>query len=259
MLDDDTTMTSTPGLSKSFTQGGKLPVSKPGLRTSWGHVGGAVAVTVTVVVAVDTEVTVWVDGGRVMSSVTVDAAGVSVRVVVEVEVTVEAGIVGGQVLEPGCVMVVVTVEGAGHVLEVGYVEVELVDETEEELLQPVTNPPILATTHPTDLDVDVMLGHVLPIPVTDIVLVVVAVVVWSIVTSCVLVVVSVVVLKSVVVSFVVLKSVVVFIVVLSTVVVLVVVFVVVLKPVRVEVFGNRQFHHSHTKERTVVSGQINVV
>jgi hypothetical protein len=138
-----------------------------------------------------------------------------------VEVTVEAGIVGGQVLGLDCVIVVVTVETAEHVLEVREVEVELVVETEEGELQPVTNPPILATTHPTDLAVDVMLGHVLPEPVTEIVLVVVAVavVVWLIVTSCVFVVVSVVVL--------------------STVVVFVVVLVVVLKSVCVEVFANR--------------------
>jgi hypothetical protein len=130
---------------------------------------------------------------------------------VVVEVTVEAGIVGGQVLELDCVIVAVTVEGAGHVLEVRDVEVELVVETEEEELQPVTNPPILATTHPTDLAVDEMLGHVVPELVTEIVLVVVAVavVVWLTVTSCVFVVVS------------------------------VVVFVVVLKSVWVEVFATR--------------------
>jgi hypothetical protein len=94
-----------------------------------------------------------------------------------VEVTVEAGIVGGQVLGLDCVIVVVTVETAGHVLEVWDIEVELVVETEEDGLQPVTNPPILATAHPTDLgvDVDVLLGHVLPEPVTEIVLVVVVV------------------------------------------------------------------------------------
>jgi hypothetical protein len=96
-----------------------------------------------------------------------------------VEVTVEAGIVGGQVLGLDCVIVVVTVETAGHVLGVWDIEVELVVETEEDGLQPVTNPPILATTHPTDLgvdvDVDVLLGHVLPEPVTEIVLVVVVV------------------------------------------------------------------------------------
>jgi hypothetical protein len=65
MLDDATTMTVTPGLSKSFTHPVKPLVSKPELRTSWGHVGCAVAVMVTVVVDVDTEVTVCVDGGVV--------------------------------------------------------------------------------------------------------------------------------------------------------------------------------------------------
>jgi len=161
---------------------------------------------------------------------------------VVVEVTVEAGIIGGQVLELDCVIVVVNVE-AGHMFEVWDVDIELVVETEEDGLH--ANPPILATTHPTNLDVDVdvlVVGHMLPEPVTEIVLVVV--VVRLIVTSCVAVVVSVVVLKSVVVSVVVLKSVVVFVVVLSTVVV----FVVVLKSVWVEVFGNCQPFHSHTTE-----------
>jgi hypothetical protein len=65
MLDDATTMTVTPGLSLEFTHPVKSPVSKLGLRTSWGHVGCAVALTVTVVVVVDTEVTVCVDGGVV--------------------------------------------------------------------------------------------------------------------------------------------------------------------------------------------------
>jgi hypothetical protein len=65
MLDDATTMRVTPGLSPVYTQSVRSPASKPGLRTSWGHVGCAVALTVTVVVAVDTEVTVFVDGGVV--------------------------------------------------------------------------------------------------------------------------------------------------------------------------------------------------
>ena len=78
-------------------------------------------------------------------------------------------------LEFKCVMVVVTVE-AGHVFEVCNVEVELVDETEKDGLQP--NPPILATKHPTNLDVDVDIlevGHMFPEPVTEIVLVIVVV------------------------------------------------------------------------------------
>ena len=54
--------------------------------------------------------------------------------IVVVKVTVEAGIVGGQVLKLDCVIVAVTVEGAGHVLEVRDVEAELVVETEEEEL-----------------------------------------------------------------------------------------------------------------------------
>jgi len=61
-----TTMTVTSGLPPSLLQPEKLPVSKPGLKTSWGHVGCAVALlAVTVVVTVDTEVTVCVDGGVV--------------------------------------------------------------------------------------------------------------------------------------------------------------------------------------------------
>ena len=64
MLDDVTTMTVTSGLPPSLLQPEKLPVSKPGLKTSWGHVDCAVALllAVTVVVTVDTEVTVCVDG-----------------------------------------------------------------------------------------------------------------------------------------------------------------------------------------------------
>ena len=49
-----------------------------------------------------------------------------------VEVTVEAGVVGGQVIGLDCVIVIVTVETAGHVLEVWDIEVEFVVETEEE-------------------------------------------------------------------------------------------------------------------------------
>jgi hypothetical protein len=202
-------MTVTPRLLLSFIQSSRVPVSKPEFCTSWEQVGCAVVVTVTVVVEIDTEVTVDADIDGEMVGQVLDPDWVCVIV----EVTAEAGILVGLgqvlVLEPDCVIVVVTVEAAGHVLEYWDFEVELVVELVGEDLQSVTKPPILATTHPTDLevDVDLLLGHVIPAPVMETVWVVV--VVWMIVTSCVFVVVSVVVLSTVVVFVLVLKSVVV--------------------------------------------------
>jgi len=68
ILDELTTITSTPGLLKSFTQSVRSPVSKPGFRTGCGHVGCAVTVLVAVTVTVDIDtdvIVVCVAGGIV--------------------------------------------------------------------------------------------------------------------------------------------------------------------------------------------------
>ena len=81
----------TSGLKLEFIQSAMVPVSKPGLETSWGQVGCAVVVAeadmVIVVVAVNTEVIVWVDGRMVGQVLDPDL------VCVMVEVTVKAGTV----------------------------------------------------------------------------------------------------------------------------------------------------------------------
>ena len=126
MVEPATTVTVTPGLSKSFIQGVRESVSKLGLRTSWGQVGDAVAVAVVVVVTVvtevETEVMVSVDGGTVGHVVVPD------WMCVMIEVIVEAGSVG-QMVEFDLVRVVVTVEADLHALEGVDVETEVVVDT----------------------------------------------------------------------------------------------------------------------------------
>jgi hypothetical protein len=124
MVELATTVTVTPGLSKSFIQGVRESLSKLGLRTSWGQVGDGVAVVVvvTVVTEVETEVMVSVDGGIVGHVVVPD------WICVMIEVIVEAGSVG-QMVEFDFVRVVVTVEADLHTLEGVNVETEVVVDT----------------------------------------------------------------------------------------------------------------------------------
>ena len=103
MVEPATTEMVTPGLLKEFAQGVKEPVSKPPFTTSCGQVGCAVAIAVTGVVEIDTEVTVSVDGRRVGHVVAPDWD------FVKVEITVEIGIVG-QRFEFDFARVAVTVE-----------------------------------------------------------------------------------------------------------------------------------------------------
>ena len=134
MVEPATTVTVTPGLSKSFIQEVRESVSKLGLRTSWGQVGDTVAVAVVVTVVteveteVETEVMVSVDGGTVGHVVVPD------WMCVMIEVIVEAGSVG-QMVEFDLVRVVVTVEANLHTLEEVDVETEVVVDTRVGLVE----------------------------------------------------------------------------------------------------------------------------